>query len=205
MIGVNLIPRDRLRKKYRKAHLRTWIVLCAAYALILGAALGAFYVLWGNHNAEELKGKREATENQIEDSKLTINKLREDLSDTRFALEASKAMGNQPDWSTLLCLLAHQLGDDIVLEGCELSPLEAGDAGTDISTILANLSNKDVPLGQRRYRVKLSGFGRTQTAVSQFVLRLERIEFFDEVKTIRSNRQSFRTAKAVAFQVECSI
>jgi hypothetical protein len=62
-----------------------------------------------------------------------------------------------------------------------------------------------VVLAQRRYGLKLSGFGRTQTSVSQFVLRLERIGIFESVRLLNSYRQAFLNDQAIAFSLECRI
>ena len=120
-------------------------------------------------------------------------------------LSVNKAMGKQPDWSVLLVVLARELGDEIVLNECKLSLLDTGKSGSGGSAEPSDHSVKDIPLGQRRYRLDMSGFGRTQMAVSRFVLRLERIGLLEKVKLTKSNRRTFMTGKAVAFRIECAI
>ena len=204
MINVNLVPDARLAKKRRRVRLRVWTALCLAYALVLVAMSAGGYVIWSGGDVA-LANELEAVGEQAKDYQFSIDTLQQELAEAEAALQASRAMGNQPDWSTLLVLLAQKLGDEIVLDGCKLSPLAEQEDPSGAKTASPKLSAKDIPLGQRRYCLKLSGFGRTQTAVSQFVLRLEQIPLFEEVKLVKSNRQDFLSSEAVGFEIECSI
>ena len=201
MINVNLIPSGRLAAKQRHARLRVWVALCCGYAVILSAGVGICYAMWARHDTG-LSDKIESTARQISESDRAIRKYRRELPQVQAALEASEAMGNQPDWSKLLVLLAEELGEQVVLNECKLSLLD-GDVSGGPQTSASYL--KEVPLGQRRYKLSISGFGQTQTGVSRFVLRLEHIELFDEVRLMKSDRQPFLTGEAVAFNIECSI
>ncbi len=217
MVSVNLIPRDRLTRKRRRARLRMWIALCSAYALILTAGLSLACMAWGSDDAA-LGGELHAVVREIEDSQRSIDELRGRLSEAQATLDASDAMANHPDWSALLVLLARQLGDDVVLGNCLLTPSGSDRSGgaprripsprgsrDDARAPSPGSPARDATLGKQRYGLKLSGFGRTQNAVSQFVLRLERIELFHEVRLIKCNRQPFLSGHAVAFEVECSM
>jgi len=199
--AINLIPRERLLSRLRHERFRFWAAACSAYLVLLGAALGACYAVWGNHNAP-LSQQVEQTQRSIAESTQKIKRINIELPKVVAALEASRAMGNQPDWSVLLTVLTKTLGDTIVLNNCRLELAGHTSPAPDGQTRSNRL---DVPLGQRSYKLTLTGLGQTQTAVSHFVLRLERIELFKEVKLIKCNRCEFLNAEAVAFTVECRV
>lgn len=204
MISTNLIPAARLAGKRRLARMRIWIRLCLTYALVLAVTVCLYRATWRTGNGavtDELEVIRWKTAN----STRSIDRLRGELCEARTALEAGRAMGDQPDWSILLALFARQLGDDIVLDECKLRLLDVDRPGTGTGAASSNDSANGIRPQQKRYRLSLSGFGRTQTAVSRFVLRLERIELLKQVRLTRSDRQAFLAGKAVAFRIECSI
>ncbi len=204
MISVNLIPHQRLTRKRRGRRLRIWGTFCSAYVIGLIGVFAVCYSMLGRNDLS-LTGELQVLKQKTQDSKRLISKLKGELSETQVILETSKTLGNHPDWSTLLVLLINELGETVVLDDCELKPLEANQSGiaADVNTSGSAVRNR--PLYQMRYQLKLSGFGRTQPDVSQFVLRLERIKLFDHVKLVKSSRQAFLTGEAVAFQIECSL
>jgi len=57
----------------------------------------------------------------------------------------------------------------------------------------------------RAFRLDLAGLAQSQSAVSQFVLRLEKARVFDEVRLVQTGRKPFLKGEAVAFQLECSL
>jgi hypothetical protein len=61
------------------------------------------------------------------------------------------------------------------------------------------------PISRQPYTLTLRGLGRTQSAVSQFVLRLEKLGPFDRVKLIDTRREPFLENEAFAFHVECDM
>ena len=205
MTSDNLMPTDRLIQKRSRNRLRVWITLCSVYATILVASFVVCYLTWGRNGAA-ITNELEATVQKTRESTRLIAKLRHELTEVQAALEASRAMGDQPDWSILLALLAKELGDEVVLDHCRLICLDEGDRhGSQNTAISTNPAAANVPLGQRRYELSLGGFGRTQTAVSRFVLRLEHIELFGKVKLTKCNRQPFLAGEAVAFRIQCLI
>jgi hypothetical protein len=152
--------------------------------------------------AEELK----STEQRVQRYNTSIIELQAELAKTRTALEMSRAMSNQPDWSKLLVLLGDQLGEEVVLNNCQLvATNKDGKKETDhLQESFSSLA-ADIPLAERRHKLELSGFGRRQSSVARFALRLEEIGVFDSVKLMSAYRQPFLNDKAVAFRIECSI
>jgi len=202
--STNLIPAARLIRKHRRTRLATWVKICLTYAALLAFALGASRWIW-DCDEEAVSRQLEAVSQEITASGNAITEMKSELAEVRVALNAARAVGNQPDWSALLVLLTQKLGDHIVLDTCELKPLIEKQTETKSGSGSSETPVTQVPLGQQRYELILSGFGRTQTAVSQFVLRLERIDLLSTVKLTRSTRGRFMNGEAVAFCIECSI
>jgi hypothetical protein len=76
------------------------------------------------------------------------------------------------------------VGDDAVLRDIQLKPDSAQ---------------------PRRFTVELRGLATTQPAVSQFVLRLQQIGLFDDVKLLRTGREPVFNTSAVSFEITCVI
>ncbi len=204
MSPVNLIPRKRLLRKRRGTHLRLWMVLSVCYVALVASALSVSYLMWSVNDAA-LASELQTTVQKAKDLTDSINNMEVELGEVQAELETSKAMRNHPDWSALLVLLANQLGDEVVLDDFQLKPLPPEVSGSEVPAVPGEGSRKTTPLEQQRYELTLGGFGKTQGAVSQFVLRLERTELFHQVKLTKSSRERFLTGEAVAFRVECSI
>jgi hypothetical protein len=205
MSDINLIPGKRLARKHRQRRLRIWTGLCATYLLVLAAGLLLTHVLWYSEGSSAKRESRTAAQT-IDKHSLRTRQLRSALAEVTRELEVSRAIGAQPDWGKLLVLLSHELGEEVVLSQCGLVTTDA--KAVDITgNLKAWLSSSPLEnlLAARRYRVKLAGFGRTQSAVSQFVLGLERTKVFDSVRLITSYRQAFLDGQAIAFSIECWI
>ncbi|UCD48758.1 MAG: hypothetical protein JSW27_14635 [Phycisphaerales bacterium] len=205
MGDVNLIPGQRLARKHRQHRLRTWMGICGAYPLFLAGGLLLTHFLW--HGEGSSVGRENRTvEQAIHQHNVRVEHLRAALAEVTRELEVSRAIGAQPDWSKLLVLLGHELGEEVVLSQCGLATTDAkaADITGNLKAWLSSSPLEDL-LATRRYRVKLAGFGRTQSSVSQFVLGLEQMGIFDSVRLITSYRQAFLDGQAIAFSIECWI
>lgn len=198
MINANLIPAGRRKAKRRRARLRIWIGACIAYGTVLLVAYTLCDATWGTDD-RTLDEELERTAAVIVQSNSDILALRGTLDQARLALEANRSAGNQPDWSALLALLARSLDDELVLSQCRLISEQVAARGPAKAPPNASLGKPT------RFTLRISGFGRSQAAVSRFVLRLERADLFSKVSLISTGRESFLTGKAIAFLVECSL
>jgi Tfp pilus assembly protein PilN len=204
MGDINMIPADRLAKKHQKARLRLWTLVCGVYFIFLVVFVLSGRFFWGGYNdpiTEEIK----STAERIERYSSTIQQLQEKLTKATAELQACQAISCRPDWSKLLVLLSGELGEEVVLGNCQIVILNKGRNVKNNLRELFSSSDPAALLAKRRYKLELSGYGRTQTAVSQFVLRLERMRIFDSVRLINSYRGAFLKSEAVAFSIECSI
>jgi len=208
MGDVNLIPIKRLTSKRRKVRLRIWAIVCGAYLASLAVASLSTRVLWPDNDdaiVEQLKSAAKS----IEQYNSTIIELREKVAEAMEALETVGAVSSQPDWSKLLILLSNELQEEVVLNSCRLVSLDKNDKNVrdHLQELLSSLP-VGVLLAERRFCLSLSGFGSTQSSISQFVLRLEEIKIFESVRLTDSHRQRFGApdwigGEAVAFSIEC--
>ncbi len=203
MRDVNLIPAGRLVARRRKARLSLWIVVCGLYAATVAAGSLTFRVAQAGADQRQSR-QLDALAQQIEEHSRTASDLRRQLVATSAALETTRAIRGQPDWSRLLMGLAAQVGEEIVLTRYQLATQTADNR---IVNAEASGSLVALPLGAFltgcRHTMTLNGFGKSQEAISRFVLRLEGSGVFDLVRLVSRSRQTFLEGEAVAFVVEC--
>lgn len=183
MRARNLIPPYRLSRRHRRQRLRAWLIGSGIYA----AALVAVALLVHQHtaSARDRAGELSAASRDVEQARRAMDLQQRRLNAAMVEQAANRAVSHQPDWSILLAALAGELGDQIVFRSCRLDALdESGAASCDVA-------------------IKLSGLGKGQSAVSQFILRLEESGLFDQVKLIRTAREAMGDSTAVAFELEC--
>lgn len=204
MNDVNLIPAGRLVARRGKTRWYLWATLCGVYGAAVAAGAVTFHVAYagaGQRQTQQLA----AADQQIEQDNRVVLALRRQLAETGTALETTKALRGQPDWSQLLTGLSGQLGDEIVLSRYQLATM-AADKRPVTAESCAFVPG--LPLGPFlrgcRHTLLLVGYGKSQDAVSQFVLRLEGSGAFDLVRLVSSSRQTFLKGEAVAFSAECS-
>jgi Tfp pilus assembly protein PilN len=182
MNGVNLIPAYRVEAARRRKHIHAWSVSCVAYGLL---CLGVYALCaWQWSEGGGLAASLEAASTDIAVSSRAAVKLRGQLAEAQSRLQAEQSIATEPDWSVLLALLADLVGDDVVLNDCRLAPASEKSEFTSLT---------------------IRGFARTQTSVSTFALRLEGVNLFDQVKLIKSNRETYMNADAVSFEMECTL
>ncbi len=208
MNGVNFIPRARRELAERRSRLRAWTIGSAAYALlgaVVFAASGTAAVVEDPAVAQQLA----QLPGEIDTSRRALRNVQAQLAEAHAKLDAARAVAEQPDWSVLLGLLAQSLGEEIVLTSCKLDsdalagerpvPAQRAGAGTKAS------EPQPPRLTAARYTVLLSGLGRTQSSVSQFVLRLEGLGLFERVTILKTNREMFGEHESIGFRLEATI
>lgn len=191
--SVNLIPSPNLLNIQRRARTRCWIAACLAYIVMLGGVYLGCRLRWERNDLQA--GEMARISADIERYNGRKIAVRGAIAALRAKIEANNAVGQQPDWSILLALVARNLGSDVVLKHCELAS-----ARDDAPPRGEGSSNR-----REQFVFEITGFGRTQSAVSAFVLRLEKAGLFDKVKLIKTRRQNFMSGKAVEFQLACTL
>lgn len=205
MNDINLIPEKRRTRKRHQRKRRLWLRICAIYIGCLGCMLGSAYAMWTGDD-EALTKKLENTEILIEQGRESQIALRKQLALCRGQLHINDTIQHQPDWSRLLLLIGEAVGEEVALTTCQLVTLD--DQNKNVIEQLGGddeATSAETLLTKRDYRLRILGFARTQTAVSLFVLRLERLELFNSVRLGKSRRQDFLGEQAIAFTIQCEI
>lgn len=203
MTSVNLIPVARRDARRRRVQVRFWIGASSAYAAIVLIVIVIAKMLWAFDN-DALTRQVAAARSELERSESTIKELRTQLQQARQTWESNNAVGPQPDWSVLLSLLADLTDSEIVLRSCAIAPIRNKSAAPRLITPAGNSSNDPLlPPGAHGFTLHAAGLGRSQTSVTQFVLRLEQTQLFDQVRLIETRREPFLDSDAIAFRLEC--
>ena len=211
MADVNLIPADRLARNRRKARVKTWLVTCGVYLLLSTLATLSAKVICSltDPSKSGVESKSQSTEQSIQEYSSAIAQLQRRLARVTEELSIATTILRQPDWSKLLTVIADELGRDVVLNHCDLAVLNADGrqaADNPQAPLASSPVSPDISGSAKRlYMLRLSGFGRRQNSVSQFILRLERTRIFESVRLVNSYRQAFLSDQAVSFTIECRI
>jgi hypothetical protein len=192
MISINLIPRHRRMLKRRRRRLRAWSAGLGAYAAVIVAALPAARLF---HAGDLALLQREADRagNELSRQKALRGSVEKELCAARLAAQAVAVKHELPDWSLLLAALDRCLESQIMLRSCQLSPGLGPGRGMNSAPGAAAAPPT----------VRLAGVGRSQAAVSQFLLRLEDLGLFERVTLSASSREPQLEADAVSFNVSC--
>ncbi len=200
MHSFNLIPAHRILKRKRALRLSIWMSISVCYGALVIVFCHVSVARYKVANQHDLETQVQTVINEIATSKRNLTALKQEYDEAERVLQAANALGSQPDWSILLTALASHMGDNIVLQSCVLMPLippPSPDAPTE--------SPPHDPQGVTGYSLKVTGFGRTQGDVSDFVLRLEGMVLLDTVSLISSRREPFLADNAIVFEIRCSI
>jgi len=205
MRGVNLIPTPRreAHRLYRRAQL--WLafwVTTAAVAVVMAVFMHSVRFTRQEGTPDQLARA------QVRANEMTIRvaSVNHELSQARTRLAAGRALSERPDWSTLLVAVSRRLGPENVLSTFKLNRVAAvvSPAGA-ASTTGGGTGGDGKPQSNSpsHYVIELGGIGRTQASVSRFVLGLQEMGLFEEVRFLRSSRAPFMNGEAIVFEAEC--
>lgn len=216
-VAVNLVPAARLRARRRRRHVRRCAAGCSIYAAAALAAALACRGVWGRADASlpiRLSDAAAAAQRVAKD----VAAVRAELDAHSATLRATRSIADQPDWSLLLQLLAAKEGEAIILRECRVLPSDTGPLaqgappapsarGKGKAPRTASKSSGQPPGAPTEPAMVLgiTGLGRSQAAVSQFVLRLEGLHLFAKVTLLETSRETFLGGEAVGFRIECSL
>jgi hypothetical protein len=200
MNSINLIPSHRLEANRRRLFARSWLVAAGGYAgFLVVMLLVAKSVLLSDEHA--IMGEVRRLVEHVEHGESQNAELGRELAMVNDRIQANRLIGGQPDWGIVLAGLARSLGDELVLSRCALRTSGATRAGQGPRAAKDGASTS-APSG---VTFELSGLGRSQFTVSQFVLRLEEHPLFRDVKLVNTHREPFHGQFAVGFLVECRV
>lgn len=191
--AINLIPMRRREARRLRGHARRCALLSGALMVaVLGAALG-FRAIWGGQD-QAIDHQLANSTSEVERAGAEFHELDQKLAQIRAQRDSITTLRAQPDWSLLLALVGRQTGTDVALRSCSVRPQQA--------TATTAKTSSNLPPG---LELCLSGIGKSDIAVSQFVLRLEQTKLFSKVKLIDSTRQPFQSQQVFSFRIECPL
>jgi Tfp pilus assembly protein PilN len=186
MNAVNLIPIHRQLRDARAARVRGWSWAVGGLSALLAMAWVCCAMAPSQAVAPPAAAFTKATA-EISKANEESAVLRRELAALRDQALSTRGITDQPDFSVLLALLSQAIGQDVVLNRCELSH-------DDLKTTSAP-----------EQVLKISGFARNQPAVAAFMLELESTGIFKSVTLVRSNEEPWMDQKVAGFQVHCAI
>ena len=205
MRDVNLIPAPRREHKRKMARLSVWTAVCGIYLSGLTFLLSFTYFAWGRDTGDVAE-KLQTTTKRIMEYHSRILEIKKEIGRAQTELHTVRTIQQQPDWSKLLWLIGDALGEEIVLNKCQLTTLvderQEVVKRVQVEPTVSTLSSY---FADRRYTLMLSGYAQTQSAVPLFVLRLERLGLFTSVRLEKSRRQGFLEGMATAFDIQCTL
>lgn len=201
MARVNLIPRPRRHAAAARKRVRRWAWGVAGYgmALLAGYAVGAAVL---SVDAEDHALALEKTMHRIDELNNATASLKPQLAEAHTKLSVARTVGDQPDWSLLLAIISSAVHDEVVLTSTKLDAATGADAQAT-SRPSANDKSSSAAAPAPKMSLSLQGMARSQAAVTQFVLRLERLGLFERVDLAKSNRQTVGATEANVFRIDC--
>lgn len=203
--GINLIPQPRLQMMARRTRVHRWLAAAGAYAVILIVGY-TMCVASAGSDVDATGAALEKTNRKIDELNRAVESLRPQLTEAQAKLAVARTVGDQPDWSLLLSVISSTLDEEIVLNNARLTTSDASSSNRQVAAAAAAPPTSR-PSGDAdaKFTVALQGFAKSQAAVTQFVLRLERLGLFDRVEMMNSSRQPFGNGDATGFRIECEL
>jgi len=198
MQPLNLIPARRLEGQRRRRLHRRWSVVCAGYTVVVAAAAATTLAV-DSRSGSGVQSRLNAAGADLDRASADVSRVRLELDQTNSVLRSSRAIAEQPDWSSLLALIAAKAGDSVTLKGCSVRPRQATSAAP------AAKPGKPAPPPDPTLLVNILGLASSQTAVSQFAIRLESTRLFGRVTLLDTSREPFAGTPLVSFRIECTL
>ncbi len=205
MNRVNLIPKYRLDARSYRRCVIGWCVACCAYITVVLIAGLIAYLIWHGSSHVQIATMLDRVRVDIDTGREMIEEIQSEYENSQLNLRANLELKEDPDWSLMLGLLANTLGEQLVLRECRIETLAPPGNDKPGKPDQAAAATIDTLWPMRRFRLTIRGSGRSQADVSNLVLRLERMELFEEVKLVDTSLEPFLVGKAIGFRIECSL
>ena len=183
---INLIPAPRRQAKAKRKRFVVWATGLTLYGMVL---VLTYFIHSQSCNVDRRAMAHESRyiAGQIKTNNITVQTLQTQLATARRKLQAVEAVGRQPNMGMLMTVLANSVDDEVVLERFRLAPTKAGQTP------------------DARLVLELEGYSSSQATVSQFAMRLEKTNLFEQINLVKTNRRPFLGTQAVQFQIECPL
>ncbi len=201
MTHVNLIPAARRAKQQARRHRHAWIRGLRAYSVLLAIACGLTF-LPAQAGAPSLESSLARVDRRIDTKTKELEALRKRSADIGKQLDLARAVGEHPDWSSLLLAIARCRADLAVLESIDLSI--AKEEKKEKPGVPATPAAKPTKPPRDIVTVKLLGIAASPAACVQFASALERLELFDRVVVKDTRAHTLGRMSATHFEIEAT-
>lgn len=209
MIAINLIPHQRRRVWALRSRAVWWCAGVAAYS----AAFVALCLVLRPDGSELARVQSDLDDARVRHAALTkeLGTERARIDQMSRRLQTARAVGEHPDWSVLLGLLAQLRGEMVVLESIRIEPLTA-DASTQRAAAPSPAGGR--PTADRRqtsgavgeaYRLTIAGVAPTPSAVSALALSMEATGLFEAVNQGAVQSRSVRGQSVRTFTIAATL
>ncbi len=206
---LNLLPPGRRQELRLHRRLHVWMMVGAAYGI---ATVGACITLAAG---EPVVDRRETTEltvltRETDAFKEETSQHKKDIAAENRRKQGADLVKDHPDWSILLELLAQTRGKEVVLDGVDVKPVEVVPVAKSETPPASNDSKAEAkpagkPAHPSAYDVRLTGFAKTQTAVTDFADRLQKSGVFDLVTLERSSARTSGNLAVIDYTILCHL
>jgi len=195
IVGVDLLPRSCREALAGRRRKRVWAMVCGLYG-----AMVAISWLASPGPAPTLASELARANALTVVRERELETVRGEVRELARSVGLAQAVGDHPNWSRLLSLVARARGEKVVLSRIAVESVAAG--ATDRAQAR---SNEGLP--RPGYEVSLAGTGVNQASVSEFVLGLERLGLFDSVTLVetRARATSDGVQGVVEFSLRCRL
>lgn len=204
MTAIDLTPISISRALSSRRRARAWSLGLSSYALALSVGLGV--VVLSAPSGESVRARVGRVQQDVDQGRRDLALVSGEMTRLQRELDGARAVGEHPDWSVVLGLIAGvQQGREVVLEHALLSPVLATTQGHPASRRRrpeTRVQDPPVPMG---YQVMLSGLARTELDASRFALGLEAVGAFDRVTLVSTRARPIESATYTAFEIRIEL
>jgi Fimbrial assembly protein (PilN) len=195
MMRINLLPTARRDALARLIRVRRWTVSLGTGTAVLAVVLAGARAAWPDERTR-LRTEQTALEAMRDDLMAQVSSLKIEVRQKSEALRAASKIGDEPDWSILLALVADRTQRHIVLTSLSLEPSERSP-----DTPASTPTSSEPP----SRALVLDGVGTSAHQVSLFSVRLEQLGLFERVVIEKSERSQTGQLGSIAFTIRCRL
>lgn len=204
MTAIDLTPMSIAKTLSGRRRARAWSLGLSSYATALAVGLGA--VMLSAPTSEGVRAKVDRVQADVDGARRELAVVSGEMTRLQRELDAARAVGEHPDWSIVLGLIAGvQQGREVVLEHARLAPVlptPANQATTRRRKADTKVQDPPVPTG---YEVLLSGLARTELDASKYALGLEAVGAFDRVTLVSTRARPVDNVTFTAFEIRIDL
>ncbi len=193
MIDYDYTPKPKRIERARHKCTRIAIFAVATYSAIASTTGSAVRMTWGsgNHNLEgELSDISQLVINQSN----LLGEYEMRLAKAKLKLSIFRSVSDHPDWSILMAMVGSQITDENQIS---LFKLE--------KRITAETSQAKNSRSNESYQVSIQGKSGSLKGISQFLINLEQLGIFKQVKLLETKGLETDENIAVQYSILCSI